>query len=340
VKPLSSFETALFRAAGTLTSSVGRGGRGLLVLIYHRVLEAPDPMRSRTVQAPEFAAHMDLVASCFNVLPLSEALGRLKSRSLPSRALSVTFDDGYADNLTVAAPIMRERGVSATVFVATGYLDGGVMFNDAITESMRNAPSRFDLSDLGLGVLELGNDLARRAAIARLIGEIKYRPAVDRRSLAMEILGRAGAEPPRHLMMTSAQVRELRDGGVEIGAHTATHPILARLEPTEARDDIARSRQMLEELLGDPVRLFAYPNGRPGEDYDVRHVRMVRELGFEAALSTAWGAAHHGCDLFQVPRVAPWDPSAFRYGARLVRAYSQRTYPLAPHGKRMWDAGG
>jgi len=329
VKPLSSLEAALFRAAGTLTSSVGRGGRGLLVLIYHRVLEAPDPMRSRTVQAPVFAAQMDLVASCFTVLPLSEALARLEARSLPPRALSVTFDDGYADNLTVAAPIMCERGVPATVFVATAYLDGGVMFNDAITEAMRNAPSRFDLSDLGLGVLELGDELVRRSAIARLIGEIKYRPAAERRALAMEILARAGAAPPCHLMMTSAQVRELRDAGVEIGAHTATHPILTRLEPAEARDDIARSRQVLEGLLGDPVRLFAYPNGRPGEDYDVRHVRMVRELGFTAALSTAWGAAHLGSDLFQIPRVAPWDPKSARFAARLVRGYAQRSAAVA-----------
>jgi len=241
----------------------------------------------------------------------------------------VTFDDGYADNLTVAAPIMRERGVPATVFVATGYLDGGVMFNDAITEAMRNAPSRFDLSDLGRGVLELGDELARRSAIARLIGEIKYRPAGERRSLAMEILGRAGAQPPRDLMMTSAQVRELRDAGVEIGAHTATHPILTRLEPAEARDDIARSRQVLEGLLGDPVRLFAYPNGRPGEDYDVRHVRIVRELGFTAALSTAWGAAHLRSDLFQIPRVAPWDPTSARFAGRLVRGYAQRSAAVA-----------
>ena len=83
MKPLSSAEAALFRAAGTLTSTVGRGGRGLLVLIYHRVLDAPDAMWPDTIRAPQFAAQMDLLAECFNVLPLSEALARLQSRSLP-----------------------------------------------------------------------------------------------------------------------------------------------------------------------------------------------------------------------------------------------------------------
>jgi peptidoglycan/xylan/chitin deacetylase (PgdA/CDA1 family) len=329
VKRLSAFEAALTRAAGSAASVAGRGGRGLLILIYHRVLAAPDPLRSRTLCAPDFAAHMDLVASCFNVLPLSEALARLGSRSLPSRALSVTFDDGYADNLTVAAPIMLERGIRPTVFVATGYLDGGIMFNDAITEAMRAAPQRLDLSDLGLGLLEIPDVLARRAAIRALVAELKYRPAEERGPLAAEIFRRTGALPPRDLMLTTPQVKSLRDAGVEIGAHTATHPILTRLSPEAALEDIARSRQELEGILGDPVRLFAYPNGRPGEDYDRRHVEIVRELGFTAALSTAWGAAHPGCDPFQVPRVAPWDDSPRRYAARLVKSYTQRSFARA-----------
>ena len=329
MRRITPFEAAVARAAGSVASSTGRGGRGLLILIYHRVLAAPDPLRSRTVQAPDFAAQMDLIASCFNVLPLSEALERLESRSLPARALSVTFDDGYADNLTVAAPIMRERGIRPTVFVATGYLDGGLMFNDAITEAVRAAPQRLDLSDLGLGLLELHDVLARRAAIRRLIVEIKYRPAHERGVLATEIFRRAGATPPRDLMLSTSQVRSLRDAGVEIGAHTATHPILTRLTSEAAREDIARSRQVLEGILGDPVRLFAYPNGRPGEDYDARHVAMVRELGFAAALSTSWGAAHADSDRLQLPRVAPWDASAGRYAARLVRSYTQRAACVA-----------
>jgi peptidoglycan/xylan/chitin deacetylase (PgdA/CDA1 family) len=325
MKPLTQLETAAVRWAGSIVSPTGRGGRGLLILIYHRVLATPDPLRSRTVNAADFTAQMDLIASCFNVLPLSEALERLESRSLPARALSVTFDDGYADNLTVAAPIMRERGVRPTVFVATGYLDGGLMFNDSITEAVRAAPARMDLSDLGLGLLELPDVLARRAAIRRLIEELKYRPADERRALATEIFRRAGATPPRDLMLSTAQLRALRDAGVDIGAHTATHPILTRLSPEAAREDIACSRQVLEGILGDPVQLFAYPNGRPGEDYDARHVAMARELGFSAALSTAWGAAHAGCDRYQVPRVAPWDDSPRRYAARLVKSYLQRT---------------
>jgi peptidoglycan/xylan/chitin deacetylase (PgdA/CDA1 family) len=326
MRPLSPIGAAAARLAARLAAPLGRGGRGLLILIYHRVLAAPDPLRSRTVQAAAFAAQMDLVASCFDVLPLPEALERLAAGSLPPRALAVTFDDGYADNLTVALPIMRERGIRPTVFVATGYLDGGMMFNDAVTEALRRAPQRFDLADLGLGVLELPDDAARRSAIGRLLGALKYREPAERRALAAELFARAGAAPPRDLMLTSAQLRTLRAGGADIGAHTATHPILTRLSPAAAREDIAAGKATLEGLLGEPIRLFAYPNGRPGEDYDARHVALVRDLGFRAALATAWGAAYRGCDPYQVPRVAPWDVTSPRYAARLVRSYLQRDY--------------
>jgi peptidoglycan/xylan/chitin deacetylase (PgdA/CDA1 family) len=331
-KPLSELERSAVRAVGAVASSAGRGGRGLLVLIYHRVLAQPDPMFQGDVEAGRFAAHMELLATCFNPLPLSEALERLQSRSLPPRAVSVTFDDGYADNLELAAPIMRRSGVRGTVFIATGYLDGGLMFNDAVIEAMRQAPVRLDLSDLGFGVLELPDMDCRRTSSERLIGELKYREPQQRRALAMEILERAGGAWPRGLMLTRAQVRELRDAGVEIGAHTETHPILARIDPTAARDDMAKCKQELEATLGEPLKLFAYPNGRPGRDYDGRHVAMVRDLGFTAAVSTAWGAAYPGCDLFQVPRVAPWDATAGRYAARLVKSYAQRSYAIEAAG--------
>lgn len=330
MKPLSPMAAGLVRAAGTLASGLGRGGRGLLVLIYHRVLAAPDPLLG-DVEVNRFAAQMELLADGFNVLTLWEALERLRSRSLPPRAVSVTFDDGYADNLEVAVPIMGRFGIRGTVFVASGYLDGGVMFNDAVIEAVRHAHARLDLHDLGLGVHELSGPESRREAIGRLIGELKYRPAKERRQLAMEILHRSGGIPPR-LILTTRQLCELRDAGVEIGAHTATHPILTRVEPDAAREDIARSKEVLEGVLRERVRLFAYPNGRPGLDYDARHVQMVRELGFDAAMSTAWGAAYPGCDLFQVPRVAPWDATAARYASRLAISYARRRYSVAESG--------
>jgi peptidoglycan/xylan/chitin deacetylase (PgdA/CDA1 family) len=131
-------------------------------------------------------------------------------------------------------------------------------------------------------------------------------------------------ELPRDLMMTSAQVRSLRRAGMQIGAHTVTHPILAALPAAEARREIADSQRFLQDLLAEPVRLFAYPNGKPGRDFSNETVQIVRDLGFSAALSTSPGAAGPGSDLFRIPRYTPWDRSRLRFGARLLGNLRER----------------
>jgi peptidoglycan/xylan/chitin deacetylase (PgdA/CDA1 family) len=98
-----------------------------------------------------------------------------------------------------------------------------------------------------------------------------------------------------------------------------SHPILARLEPDSASSEIRDSRSRLEAITGAPVTLFAYPNGKPGLDYLREHVGMVRELGFEAAVSTARGVAHSTSDPFQLPRFTPWDRTPGRFLLRLIQ---------------------
>jgi peptidoglycan/xylan/chitin deacetylase (PgdA/CDA1 family) len=120
-------------------------------------------------------------------------------------------------------------------------------------------------------------------------------------------------------MMTSDQVRSLRRAGMQVGAHTVTHPILARLDEAAARQEISTGKQQLEDLLGERVGLFAYPNGKPGEDYLLQSVDLVRQAGFDAAFTTAWGAATPQTDPFQLPRFTPWDQSRARFGLRLAR---------------------
>lgn len=325
---LSTAESGLIRAAGTLLSR--RNARAaLLVLIYHRVLPAPDPMLPSEPDAAAFARLMDLLKENFAVLPLREGVARLRSGTLPARAVSITFDDGYANNFTVALPILRARNLAATVFVAPGYLNGGCMFNDAIFEACRAAPAEIDLSELGLGRVELPDASARVRAAQAIVDKLKYSPPDERRRRADWLAGQVGSGSPTHLMMTDAQVTEMARSGIEIGAHTMTHPILARLSSEDARREISLSRTRLEEITGAPVRSFAYPNGRPDRDYTREHVRAVQEAGFDLAVSTSWGAATTRSDPFQIPRIAPWDSSALRYAARMVNAYRQRSFACA-----------
>lgn len=286
------------------TSPAGEGGR-LSVLIFHRVLAQPDPLFPDEVDATRFNLICEWLKEWFYVLPLDQAVARLQSGTLPERAACITFDDGYADNYHVALPILQRHGLTATFFIATGFLDGGRMWNDTIIETVR---SRKDMSIAD-----------RQAAIATHINAIKYRSVADRVAETEQLARSAGAQLPTNLMMTSAEVKAMRKAGMQIGAHTVSHPILARLTVEQTHKEISDSKQFLEDLLGERIGLFAYPNGKPGEDYSPQTVEVVRSLGFDAAVSTQWGASRMGDDLLQIKRFTPWDKSRMRFGLRLLR---------------------
>ena len=109
----------------------------LSVLIFHRVLREPDPLFSSEVCARRFDALLGWVKLWFNVLPLDEAAQRLAQGTLPARAACLTFDDGYADNHDVALPLLRQHGLPCSFFIATGFLNGGRMWNDTLIEAVR-----------------------------------------------------------------------------------------------------------------------------------------------------------------------------------------------------------
>ena len=297
------------------------GGLGhLSVLIFHRVLPQPDPIFPTEVDAIQFDKMMGWVKSWFNVLPLDEAVQRLKTSTLPKRAAAITFDDGYLDNFTVALPILKRHGLSSTFFIATGFVDGGRMWNDTVIESIRTCQLPIlDLTAIGLGSYPIVSSLQKNVAIGTVISQIKYLSDFQRIEITEKIAYSAQVKLPDNLMMTSGQIRDMHRVGMQIGAHTVNHPILSKIDLADARREIADSKIFLESLLKTKISLFAYPNGKPGTDYLPAHPPMVKDLGFDAAVSTHPGAANHKSDLFQIPRFTPWDRSELYFGARLLR---------------------
>lgn len=314
-----------FRSALPLVSPAGPRA-GLSILIFHRVLPKPDLLFPDEVDARRFDLLMSWIKDWLHVLPLDEAVNRLKQGSLPARAAAITFDDGYADNHQVALPILQHHGLSATFFIATGFLNGGRMFNDTVIETVRCCQQPIlDLTPLGLGQHDLASIEARQQAISSLLNQIKYQPLAQRLETVGSIAEIARVDLPNDLMMTAQQVKALRQAGMGIGAHTVHHPILARSESADAEREIADSRDFLQALLREPVKLFAYPNGKPETDYRREHVEMARRLGFKAAVSTAWGVARRNSDPFQLPRFTPWERSRWRFSLSLLRNYGRRT---------------
>lgn len=316
--------TPTFLLGKALIRAFSPGGtQGLSILIFHRVLPQKDPLFPEEIDRADFDQILRILKSMFTVIPLSDAVRRAKAGTLPPNAACITFDDGYADNAEVAMPVLREHAVSATFFVATGFLDGGRMWNDTVIEVVRRFTGPvLDADAIGLGRYPLKTIEERRHAIMGLIGALKYLPLEERGKQISHLVELANVVLPDDLMMTSEQVRQLSQAGMDIGGHTVNHPILAKLPSAQARAEIEQGKLALEAIIGAPITLFAYPNGKPGTDYAAEHVAMIRELGFEAAVSTSRGASKHSADLFQLPRFSPWDRTPLRFALRMVRNLS------------------
>lgn len=189
------------------------------------------------------------------------------------------------------------------------------MWNDAVVEVVRNAPgARRNLKRAGFGVLDIGCPQRRRAVIDMLLAALRYLPPDER----LERI-RCMARRFTPTMLSSDQLIALHRAGMEIGAHTVSHPILTQVSNARARAEIADCRARLQDIIQARVGLFAYPNGKPGADFEERHAAMLRSQGFEAAVTSAWGAARAGTDPFYLPRFTSWDRSAGRFLLRMAR---------------------
>lgn len=314
----------------TWLSPAGAGAR-LSIFIFHRVLPAVDPLLPDEIDVQRFDRVVGFIARRFKVLPLAQAVQQLQQGTLPAAPACITFDDGYTDNLTLATPVLRRHGVSATFFIATGYTGGGRMWNDTVIEAVRRAPAgELDWREFGLGVQPVGDAASRVSAYRAALRGLKYLELQERLARTQAIGARHGLPEVSDLMMTADQLRALRNAGMDIGGHTVSHPILARVSDEVAAREIGEGREQLTQWLGEAPSLFAYPNGVPGGDYGPRDVALVRKAGFTAAVSTAPGTASSGVDVYQLPRFTPWDTTMMRFGLRCAMNLMQAPAARVP----------
>lgn len=269
--------------------------RGALVLLYHRVADLPSDPWSLAVTPRRFAEHLEVLCAMARPVPLRTAAeGRA-----PRRAVAVTFDDGYADNLYAAKPLLEFWGVPATVFVTTGGLDDGrELWWD---ELERVAPEE-----------RVYRDLWQRL---RGLGPAERRQALD---ALLEQAGLDATPRPTHRTLTADELAALAAGGlVEAGAHSVSHSRLADLDADSQRAEVAGSRARLAEILGHPPAAFSYPFGGPA-DYSDETVRLVREAGFRHACVNAPGLARRSADPFRIPRVYVTDCDGGVFAERLA----------------------
>ncbi len=312
----------MYSLAGKIGSAVYRRStqNRMVVLTYHRVLDKPDPIFHNEVHLEQFRKQVRALRNAFNVLPLGRAIALQEKGQLPPRTVCITFDDGYEDNYRNALPVLNEHGLKATFFIATGYLGNGAMWNDRIIHGIRHYEGdRLDIEELQMNDLATATHEDKRKTIGQVVAKLKYLPQKKREVMTQSVVKNLSNIPSQ--MMTTDQVVAMRQSGMEIGAHTVSHPILACEDEGSAREEILGSKEFLETLLGEKVTLFAYPNGKPEKDYLNAHVNILKEVGFSAAVSTRWGSAGADDNRFELPRIAPWDRSVGSYLLRILRSY-------------------
>ena len=287
------------------------------MLAFHKIPLYEDTLLPEELALSGFTRILDELLGFVRVLPLDEIVAGLASGRMPANAVAITFDDGYDSWAHGVVPLLRDRNVPATFFITTGQLTGEPLWHERIAHAVTNTAC----PELRVGMHRLPVRTAqeRRLAASALLDDLKYRSLSDRMMLIEALEEQAGVTPIGLPRMDVQQLKDIQAAGFSIGAHSVNHPILTCVDGPEAMQEIGRSREVLQGLLGDPIPFFAYPNGRAGRDYAKTHVDLVRRLGFKAAVTTDAGVVHAGTPALEIPRFSPWSTSAVRLRLQLIR---------------------
>ena len=277
----------------------------LLVLGWHNIDPTPGFPDPPGVGRLGFAKQLRTIARFGNVLPLGDALARMAAgEPLPPRAVVLTFDDGYLDNLELGVPMLAEHGFPATFFLVPGFLSGTV---GAWWEDLSGAFERARAPRLSVGdtVYDLSTPAARETAhdaVRAVVKTLDHASRVAEVARVSEELDPAPTSVGEGLFMDWGGAKSLLAAGHEVGSHTVTHAILERETEADQLTELSDSRRELESGLGIAVDTLAFPNGS-ASDYSATTTRLVSELGYRCAVTTRPGLAGPSGSPYEMRRV-------------------------------------
>lgn len=311
-----------------------------IILMYHRIGELDaDPWYLR-VRPENFDDQMRVLRRLMRPMSMHQLREALRDSILPDRAVVVSFDDGYANNLHLAKPVLERYEIPATIFVTTGYLGTTIEYwwdeLEQILLRPGSLPPSLHLRDMDVS-FELGpamqytaeeyhhdcahtRDHSQRLQFYYKVWE-RLRPLAEghRRRILQELwdwAGTSGTTRESRRSLTQEELRELHRGNlVSIGAHTVTHPLLSELAAEEQRREIRDSKLYLQRLLEKGIDSFSYPFGR----YTEETVSLVRSEGFTSACSVTHGLVGIGADCLLLPRFSVLDWSGKEFEDHLLR---------------------
>lgn len=281
------------------------------IVMYHSIVRDGSPYAKaapgKYVEESVFVRSMEYVKRFCCPLSLAELVAcHRKGSRFPRNAVVVTFDDGYANNLFRACPILSRLGIPATYFITTGFVDGTTsLWTDIVDRSVIEQGS---LSGAAQSIDKRPDYLAPEPSALSLKDfkqRLKRMPVPQRSSLLRLMAsdrGYTGDAKDALEPLTWDQVRQLSaTPGMAVAPHTVTHPVLSQVSAETGRREIADSLARLAEQGAHPAAFFAYPYGG-GEDYSERYMRIVEELTFDCAVAAHPALVSGSEPLFALPR--------------------------------------
>lgn len=287
----------------------------LTVLNYHRI-EEPDRSDFSTFK-PNISAtplmfeqQMDYLLKNYNVVSGADVTAWVRGgRALPPHAALITFDDGYYDNFKNAFPVLAERNLPAIIFLASDFIGGDSPFYwDLIAYCFNN--SLMDHVSISPTIsYSWNNKFSRDIVVGQIIELAKKMPEADKRKLVDAFPDKMDVSVPLNafdgLFLTWDDVRALSVGGIEMGAHTASHPILTRVPIDKVEEELYKSKIRIEGEINSQVVSFAYPNGQPS-DFNSAVIDRVKKVGFHTAYTLLSGPTRFSSvkkDPYQIRRI-------------------------------------
>ena len=304
-----------------------------IVLAFHGVTsEKPGHLcnhEGKHLHLPLFEVFMEHIAERYTAVPLARIVSWLTGdQELPDRSVAVTFDDGYRNVLTNAAPVLAEYGIPATVFVVTDFVKNqSMIWTDQVISAL-------GATDKALLKIEHGNQtivVPISTAEEKVAADYRIRDlykALDddtRTGLLEQMFSQLGVDEPvmksawgDHAPLMPEELGTLRELGIEIGSHSRSHKILARCDADVLEREFGESKRWIEEVTGEVCNEFSYPNGRPG-DFNDQTRRYAMAAGYACAATTLTRRVSQKHDRFEIPRftIANNDTTLVEFGAKM-----------------------
>jgi peptidoglycan/xylan/chitin deacetylase (PgdA/CDA1 family) len=305
----------------------------LIIIMYHRVGPFKDLWSLKPIDQVIFEDQINYLKNNYSIISFDSLISSLENnKPLPRRAAIITFDDGYKDVYECAYPILKKYNLSATIFLSTGHIETGILFwTDKLRYILLKTKEQSFNWDYA-NEIQLSSLADKSKAIQKIISSLKRKPNLEKEIILNDLERILNVEIPSDLanesILTWKEIIEMSLNGIDFGAHTVTHPILTSVSVGQAKFEIEKSKEDIENKIHRPVITFCYPFGQ-AEDYNQLLINVLKKSGFKCAVTAIDGVANPEKGLFELNRISPgYDLDSFKFFSSGVMLWPNILMPI------------